>query len=240
MITVLSVVASSPAATAAPAGSTFNPGSSSATANFFNADAMTVAEIPGFPRREGGRRPAPTAFALPDQHRARLANPSRCPNALSQRRTSPPHRRSTTLPKPVKSVPGAPRDPPERDEPYYDVEPTTGSTRSPWVWMPDGAPCDTQYYGLVNQLYSAASQFNVLRTRSLHLVSPIGRDTSNVRYHPELCLGSSPWSSRTGPRPPSTHYTHSQPNSRRIATFYGLVRLLQFLREPELLALWWD
>ncbi|MES1986672.1 MAG: hypothetical protein V4440_01335, partial [Pseudomonadota bacterium] len=55
---------------------------------------------------------------------------------------------------------------------------------------PDTAPCDAQYYGLFNQLYNAAHQFQRYAKQPQNFNFAAGR-TSNIQYNPSTSCGSS-------------------------------------------------
>lgn len=89
---------------------------------------------------------------------------------------------------------------------------------------PDTAACDTQYYGLYNQLYMAAWQYkrygNPPGTSNSFTWYPVGQTTS-VRYNPIASCGSSPVLIRNAATAALYYYTPYQPNAAALANLYG-------------------
>ncbi|WP_225753647.1 hypothetical protein [Actinotalea sp. Marseille-Q4924] len=85
---------------------------------------------------------------------------------------------------------------------------------------PDGAPCDAQYYGFFNQVYSAARQFNwyaLNPTRYAHRA----RQLNSIRYHPDIACGSGPVYIQNQATAGLYNYTPYQPNAAALANLYG-------------------
>lgn len=85
---------------------------------------------------------------------------------------------------------------------------------------PDGAPCDTQYYGFFNQMYNAASQFQRYRANPTRYGYVAGR-TNTIGYHPNAACGSSQVYISNQATAGLYNYTPYQPNAAALATAYG-------------------
>ena len=86
---------------------------------------------------------------------------------------------------------------------------------------PDTAPCDALYFGLFNQVFSAAWQLNnyaLTPTRWNHRAGIV----NNVRYHPNADCGSAPVLIRNQATASLYNYTPYQPNPVALAAGYGL------------------
>ena len=77
---------------------------------------------------------------------------------------------------------------------------------------PDTAPCDVQYYGFQNQVYSAAAQFKsyALTPNSWNHRAGV---VNNVRFHPNVACGTSPVYIQNQATASLYNYTPYQPNA---------------------------
>ena len=85
---------------------------------------------------------------------------------------------------------------------------------------PDTAPCDVQYYGFQNQVYSAARRFQVYAANPTSYGYRAGR-TSNVLYNPATSCGSTPLYIQNQATAGLYIYTPYQPNAAALAAGYG-------------------
>jgi hypothetical protein len=85
---------------------------------------------------------------------------------------------------------------------------------------PDNAPCDAQYYGFQNQVYSAARRFQQYAANPTSYGYRAGR-TSNVLYNPDTSCGSSPVYIQNQATAGLYIYTPYQPNAAALAAGYG-------------------
>jgi hypothetical protein len=87
---------------------------------------------------------------------------------------------------------------------------------------PDGAACDSQYYGLTNQLNWAAKLFHSVITQNPNWYSPyIKGNNSKVYYNPSSSCGYSAVSMTSWTTASLYDYTPYQPNAAAIAAGYG-------------------
>src|SRR3989344_333390 len=86
---------------------------------------------------------------------------------------------------------------------------------------PDTAPCDAQYYGFFNQVYSAARQFKRY-ARDSNLFNYRANTTSYVQYNPNAGCGGSNVGIQNQATAGLYNYTPYQPNSSALANLYGL------------------
>ena len=85
---------------------------------------------------------------------------------------------------------------------------------------PDTSPCDAQFYGFFNQVYSAAARFHYYRLNPTQFSHRAGM-TNNVRYHPDTACGSSPVFIQNQATAGLYNYTPYQPNAAALAAGYG-------------------
>ncbi len=101
-------------------------------------------------------------------------------------------------------------------------KPTTYAyERATGFGCPDSAPCNTEYFGLFNQLYLAARQYQRYADPSYSTAYRPGR-TVNVLYHPNAAAcGSAPVYIENQATAGLYAYTPYQPNSAALANMYG-------------------
>lgn len=85
---------------------------------------------------------------------------------------------------------------------------------------PDGAACDSQYFGFQNQVYMAAKQLKRYTQDSYFNWYPVGK-TSQVRWHPNAACGSGPVTIRNNATAALYYYTPYQPNRAALAAGYA-------------------
>jgi hypothetical protein len=85
---------------------------------------------------------------------------------------------------------------------------------------PDTAPCDTQYYGFQNQVYSAARRFQQYAASPASFGYRAGR-THNLLFNPNRVCGSSPVFVQNQATANLYIYTPYQPNAAALAAGYG-------------------
>ena len=85
---------------------------------------------------------------------------------------------------------------------------------------PDTAPCDSEYYGLFNQVYNAAKQFVRYKTESQYFNFRANR-TSNIQYHPDTSCGTKSVSIQGHATAGLYNYTPYTPNQAALNNLYG-------------------
>ena len=86
---------------------------------------------------------------------------------------------------------------------------------------PDTAPCDTQFYGFFNQVYSAARQFNRYADPAQGFRYQAGRDNV-IQWHPDGArCGSSTLFIQNKATAALYNYTPYRPNAAALANMYG-------------------
>lgn len=86
---------------------------------------------------------------------------------------------------------------------------------------PDTAPCDTQYYGLTNQLDWAAKMFRAIMNNSPTWYTPYVQGNNSIRYNPQASCGSSTVNIQNRSTQALYNYTPYQPNQAALAAGYG-------------------
>jgi hypothetical protein len=85
---------------------------------------------------------------------------------------------------------------------------------------PDTAPCDAEYYGFFNQVYSAARQFKrYARDSSLFSYRPYRNNY--IQYNPNASCGGSQVDIQNQATAGLYNYTPYQPNASALANLYG-------------------
>jgi hypothetical protein len=87
---------------------------------------------------------------------------------------------------------------------------------------PDTAPCDAQFYGFFNQVYSAASRFQFYADNPKSFAHQINQPTQRVWYHPNSACGYSTVLIRNQATAGLYNYTPYQPNAAALAAGYGV------------------
>ena len=204
-------------------GADFNPGLIVSDDVFFNNGSMSVAEIQDFLNAKG---PGSCNNCL-RQYRAstyaRAADPQRCVNALQAKS-------NVSAAQIIYDVAQACEINPQVLLVMLQKETSLVTLSAPEDWRyqramgyacPDSAPCDTAYYGLFIQLYSAASQLNYYGTPGSSFTwYPVGAVTA-VRYHPNSACGASAVLIQNRATAALYYYTPYQPNSAALANLHG-------------------
>ncbi len=86
---------------------------------------------------------------------------------------------------------------------------------------PDTAPCDAEYYGFFNQVYSAARQFKRYM-RDSHLFNYAAGESSYVLYNPNAGCGGSNVYLQNHATAGLYNYTPYQPNAAALNNLYGM------------------
>ncbi len=86
---------------------------------------------------------------------------------------------------------------------------------------PDTAPCDSQYYGLTNQLDWAAKMFRAILNASPSWYTPYVLGNNTIRFNPDASCGSSVVNIENRATQALYNYTPYQPNSATIAAPMG-------------------
>ncbi len=103
-----------------------------------------------------------------------------------------------------------------------DASPSARQYRSATGFAcPDTAPCDAQYYGFFNQVYSAARQYRVYQATASQWRYQAGR-TNTILYNPDSSCGSSPVYIENQATAGLYIYTPYQPNSAALGNMYGV------------------
>lgn len=86
---------------------------------------------------------------------------------------------------------------------------------------PDTAPCDSQYYGLTNQLTWAAKMFRAIMNASPSWYTPYIIGNNFIRYNPEASCGGSTVNIQNRATQALYNYTPYQPNGAALAASMG-------------------
>ncbi len=86
---------------------------------------------------------------------------------------------------------------------------------------PDTAPCDSQYYGLTNQLTWAATMFHAILTSSTTWYTPYTLGNNFVQWSPNSSCGGSTVNIVNRSTQALYNYTPYQPNAAALAAGYG-------------------
>lgn len=86
---------------------------------------------------------------------------------------------------------------------------------------PDTAACDSQYYGLTNQINWAAKMFKGIINKEAGWYSPYVTGNNQVKYNPQSACGASNVSIENWPTAALYSYTPYQPNQAALSNLYG-------------------
>ncbi len=87
---------------------------------------------------------------------------------------------------------------------------------------PDGAPCDSEYYGFTNQVRWAARMFRAILNGSPSWYTPYILGNNYIRYNPNVSCGGTTVNIQNRATQALYNYTPYQPNSAALTTKYGL------------------
>lgn len=85
---------------------------------------------------------------------------------------------------------------------------------------PDTAPCDSEYYGFFNQVWSAAKQFKTYRAAPNYFNFRAGH-VSTIQWHPNAACGSTQLHIANAATAALYNYTPYRPNASAMANLYG-------------------
>jgi putative cell wall-binding protein len=236
-ITVAAVIATAtftaeaPPASAWVAAKLWDPGFIISDQQFFDEDAMSVAQIQSFlnakvptchPERSTG--PSDPIVCLKDfkQTTTSRAADSYCPNAYvgASNETA-----ATIIYKVAQACGISPKV--ILVTLQKEVGLVTHSWPSEWRYeramgygCPDTAPCNVEYYGFQNQVWRAARQFQVYAARPTYYGHRAGI-VNNVRFHPNTACGTSSVLIKNQATAGLYNYTPYQPNSAALAAMPG-------------------
>ena len=220
---VVTVVLTPAAPAVAADADDFDPGYIISDENFWNHDTMTVEEIQDFLDKYGPTNCNNCLREYVASTYDRSANPDRCPNALVGKD-------NISAAQMIYDVSQACEINPQVLLVILQKEMSLITMSSPGDWRyqramgygcPDSAPCNTSYYGLFIQLYSAASQLNwYSNPRSSFHWYPINKVTA-VRYHPNSACGVSAVHIKNRATAALYYYTPYQPNAAALSNLYG-------------------
>jgi hypothetical protein len=86
---------------------------------------------------------------------------------------------------------------------------------------PDGAACDSQYYGLTNQLNWAAKMFHAIETNNPNWYTPYVLGNNYIRYSPISSCGGTTVNIINRATQALYNYTPYQPNAAALQAGYG-------------------
>lgn len=86
---------------------------------------------------------------------------------------------------------------------------------------PDTAPCDSQYFGLTNQLRWSGRMFRAIINNSPTWYTPYVLGTNYIRYSPDTSCGGSNVTIQNRATQALYNYTPYQPNAGALAAGYG-------------------
>lgn len=87
---------------------------------------------------------------------------------------------------------------------------------------PDTAPCDSQYYGLTNQLTWAARMFRAILNNSPTWYTPKTLGNNYIQWNPQSSCGGSIVNIENRSTQALYNYTPYQPNAAALSTDYGM------------------
>lgn len=104
---------------------------------------------------------------------------------------------------------------------------------------PDTAPCNEEYYGFQNQVWRAARQFQVYAARPTSYGHRAGA-TNNVRFHPNTACGTSSVLIKNQATAGLYNYTPYQPNSAALAAMPGTGNSCSSYGNRNFWMYWWE
>jgi LysM repeat protein len=240
--TLVSLVGTSSPASAAPSGSTFQPGYIVSDANFFNSNSMTVAQIQSFLDAKGPTNCNGCLKAYRASTYDRAADPKRCTAALTGKT-------DVSAAQMIYDVSQACHINPMTLLVTLQKETSLVTMSAPESWRysramgygcPDSAPCSTSYYGLFIQLYSAASQLDYYGSAGSSFTwYPVGTWTA-VRYSPNAACGAAAVYIQNRATAALYYYTPYQPNTAALTNLYGTGDSCSAYGNRNFWRTWWD
>ncbi|NKY09927.1 hypothetical protein [Cellulomonas hominis] len=220
---VLAPVASAPPARAASAAD-FDPGNIISDQVFFDSTAMSVGQVQQFLTLKGASCVPGEQPCLKDYRAAagaRAAEPGLCSGYTASSDQSA-----------AEMIVGAARscgvNPrvllvllEKENSLVTRTRPTTRNYQAATGYAcPDTRPCDTQYFGLFNQLYMAARQYQNYAANPTRFGYRAGR-TNIIAWHPDKSCGSSEVFLANQATAGLYNYTPYRPNTAALANLYG-------------------
>lgn len=86
---------------------------------------------------------------------------------------------------------------------------------------PDTAPCDSQYYGLTNQINQAANMFHQIEVANPNWYTPYVLGNNSIKWNPNSACGSSVVNIQNRATQALYNYTPYQPNQSALNAGYG-------------------
>lgn len=87
---------------------------------------------------------------------------------------------------------------------------------------PDTAPCDSQYYGLTNQINQAANMFHQIEVANPNWYTPYVLGNNSIKWNPNSACGSSVVNIQNRATQALYNYTPYQPNQAALNAGYGM------------------
>ncbi len=242
LATVIAMVGTSAPASAAPSGSTFQPGYIVSDANFFNYNSMTVTQIQAFLDLKG---PTNCNGCLKNYRAStydRAADPGRCVAPLVGKS-------NISAAQMIYDVAQACHINPMTLLVTMQKETSLVTMSAPEAWRyqramgygcPDAAPCSTDYYGMFIQLYTGAGQLvRYGNPGTIFTWYPVGAWTA-VRYSPNAACGSSAVYIQNRATAALYYYTPYQPNPAALTNLYGTGDSCSAYGNRNFWRTWWD
>jgi hypothetical protein len=124
---------------------------------------------------------------------------------------------------------------------YYNINPrvliatlqketglVTDTWPYPWQYRtamgmgcPDGAPCDSQYFGLTNQIYQAARHLRNFQLQNPNWTIPHRIGLNSIKWSPDAGCGTSQVNIENGATSALYSYTPYRPNQAALGNLYG-------------------
>jgi len=244
------VVNVSAAPASAVSGSDWDPGYIVSDQEFYNADAMTAAQIQGFldamvttchPELSSG--PSDPIVCLKDYTLTTVTIPADayCPGTYVGAANE---RASTIIFKVAQACQISPK------ALLVTLQKEQGLVTHTWpssyrydkamgFACPDTAPCDTQYFGFQNQVWRAARQFQRYKATPSSYNYRAGV-TNFIGYNPNGACGSSGVTIQNQATAGLYNYTPYQPNSAALTNLYGTGNSCSSYGNRNFWRYWWD
>ena len=219
----LAVVPAPPAS--ALAASDFHAGEIITDLNFYDATSMTTAEIQSFLETKGASCRATASAACLKDYVAQTYDRPLEPNLCWGYGGQPGERASAIIAHVASSCGISPKVLLVLLQKEQGLVTSSGPTSGKYdkatgFACPDTAACDTRYYGLFNQLYSAARQFKNYGVNASRFGYRANRENT-IRYNPDVACGASTVYIANQATASLYNYTPYQPNAAALANLGG-------------------
>ncbi len=224
LLTAIAAVALPTTASAAtPNGDDFQAGLIVTNQNFFNYNAMTIGEIQTFLNKVGPSNCNGCLRKYTANTYDRDGNPKRCPDPVVGKE-------NVTAAEMIYDVAQACHINPMTLLVILQKETSLVTLKAPESWRyqramgyacPDSAPCNTDYYGLFIQLYSAASQLQWYGNPDSPFKWYPVNDKSYIKYHPKSSCGVRGITIKNKATAALYYYTPYTPNKAALANITG-------------------